>query len=123
MTKKEKEVNPNIYTQKKLLSFPTKVNNNNNSKKTKHFECNRWVCKILDSSVTTANEKTTSSTTTQQYEPYNIVSDTGDSIFSPMHERYHEYDADHRSIINTGQVFLSADLVKDSFFQQQNFKK
>lgn len=57
-----------------------------------------------------------------RYEVINILSDTGDSIFSPMHEQYHDYDyEDHRSRIrNSGQVFLSADLV-DSLFQ--NFKK
>src|SRR5215217_5829872 len=48
-----------------------------------------------------------------KYEIINILSDTGDSIFSPMYEQYH--DDDHRSIRN-GKVFLSADLV-DSFFQ------
>jgi hypothetical protein len=59
-----------------------------------------------------------------KYEIINILSDTGDSIFSPMHEQYHDYDDDHRSRIrNSGQVFLSADLVVDSFFQQQKFKK
>jgi hypothetical protein len=77
MTKKEKEATPNIYTQKKLLSFPTNVNNNNNSKKTKHLECSCWVCKILDSSSVT-NDKPS---TTMRYEPYNIVSETGYSIF------------------------------------------
>lgn len=58
-----------------------------------------------------------------KYEIINILSDTGDSIFSPMQERYHEYDEDHRSIIrNTGgKVFLSADLMVDSLFQK--FKK
>jgi len=59
-----------------------------------------------------------------RYEIVNILSDTNDSIYSPMHERYHKYEEDHRSIRNTGgQVFLSADLIIDSFFQQQNFKK
>ena len=72
MNKKDKEANPNIYTKTKLLNFPTKVNNNNNSKKSKTLECNCWVCKILDS-VTTED--------TLRYEPYNIVSKTGDSIF------------------------------------------
>jgi hypothetical protein len=60
-----------------------------------------------------------------KYEIINILSDTGDSIFSPMHERYHDDDdEDYRSIIRkdgVGKVFLSVELV-DSFFQQ-NFKK
>ena len=73
MTKKEKECELNIYSLEKLLSFPTKVNNNsNNKKKTKHLECNCWVCKILDS---------VSEEDTLRYEDYNIVSATGDSIF------------------------------------------
>jgi hypothetical protein len=53
-----------------------------------------------------------------KYEIINILSDTGDSIFSPMHEQYHDYDED-KSIRN-GKVFLSTDLI-NSFFQ--NFKK
>ena len=53
-----------------------------------------------------------------KYEIVNILSDTGDSIFSPMHEQYHEED--HRSIRN-GKIFLSVDLVVDSFLQ--HFKK
>ena len=52
-----------------------------------------------------------------KYEIVNILSDTGDSIFSPMHKRYHD-DDDYRSLRHSGRVFLSADLV-DSFFQQK----
>jgi hypothetical protein len=69
MRKKEKEGDLNIYSTKKLLNFP----NNNNSKKSKTFECNCWVCKILDSVATEAD--------TLRYEGYSIVSETGDSIF------------------------------------------
>ena len=54
-----------------------------------------------------------------KYEIINILSDTSDSIFSPMHEQYHD-DDDHK-IMRNGKVFLSANLV-DKFFQQ-NFKK
>jgi hypothetical protein len=54
-----------------------------------------------------------------KYEIVNILSDTGDSIFSPMHEKYHDDEVNF--VRNTGQVFLSADLV-NSFFQQ-NFKR
>jgi hypothetical protein len=57
-----------------------------------------------------------------KYEIINILSETGDSIFSPMHEQYHD-DEDHKSAIrNDGKIFLSADLVVDSFFQQK-YKK
>ena len=56
-----------------------------------------------------------------KYEIVNILSDTGDSIFSPMYEQYHD-DDDYRSLRNNGKVFLSADLVVDSFFQK-GFKK
>jgi hypothetical protein len=57
-----------------------------------------------------------------KYEIMNILSDNSDSIFSPMHEQYHD-DDDHKSIIrnDSAKVFLSADLV-DSFFQK-GFKK
>jgi len=60
-----------------------------------------------------------------RYEVVNILSDNSNSIFSPMHEQYHDdYEDDHRSRIrNSGQVFLSADLIIDSFFQQKKFKK
>jgi hypothetical protein len=54
-----------------------------------------------------------------KYKIVNILLDTGDSIFSPMQEKYH--DDEVNSVRNTGQVFLSADLV-DSFFQK-GFKK
>jgi hypothetical protein len=50
-----------------------------------------------------------------RYNSLSILSDTGDSIFDPLHEKYHE---EHKkSISNGGKVFLSADLV-DSFFQK-----
>jgi hypothetical protein len=53
-----------------------------------------------------------------RYESISILSDNGDSVFDPLHEKYHE---EHKkSIRNGGKVFLSADLV-DSFLQQ-NFK-
>jgi hypothetical protein len=50
-----------------------------------------------------------------KYEIVNILSDTGDSIFSPMDERYHD-EEDYR-LIRNGKVFLSADLV-NSFLQK-----
>jgi hypothetical protein len=63
-----------------------------------------------------------------KYEIINILSDNGDSIFSPIHEeeeeRYQDNE-DHRSALrNGGKVFLSADLI-DSLFQQiqQKYKK
>jgi hypothetical protein len=63
-----------------------------------------------------------------KYEIINILSDIGDSIFSPMHEeRCHQNNDDdyhknhNRSALRNGKVFLSADLL-DSFFQQQ-YKK
>ena len=43
-------------------------------KNKKNIECNCWVCKIL-------NSVTNETTTTTEYEGYNIVSETGDSIF------------------------------------------
>lgn len=56
-----------------------------------------------------------------KYEIVNIISDTGDSIFSPMDEKYHD---EHKSSIrnngSSGKVFLSAELV-DNFMKK--FKK
>jgi hypothetical protein len=113
MRKKEKEAIPNIYTKKKLLSFPIKViNNNNNKKKTKPLvECNCWVCKILDSSTTSANNNetdTTTTTATKRYEPYNIVSESGDSIF---------YNPSLLSNINNdefkGQIYVSETAIEE----------
>jgi len=60
-----------------------------------------------------------------KYEIINILSDTGDSIFSPLYEQYHDDDEDHKSAIRNdgGKIFLSADLVVvDSLFQQK-YKK
>ena len=54
-----------------------------------------------------------------KYEIINILSDTGDSIYSPMHERYHD-DDDYRSIRN-GKIFLSVNFV-DSLLQQNSKK-
>jgi hypothetical protein len=53
-------------------------------KKTKTPRCNCWFCQILDSSTTsiTNNDETDITTSaTKRYEPYNIVSETGNSIF------------------------------------------
>jgi hypothetical protein len=101
------------YTSEKLLSFPTKVNNNNNNnnnKKTKHLvECNCWVCKILDSSSTSVTNNEID-TTTKRYEPYNIVSETGDSIF---------YDPFLSNIFNdnddklAGEIYVSEGAVEE----------
>ena len=52
-----------------------------------------------------------------KYEIVNILSDTGDSIFNPMYEQYH--DEDHRSIRN-GELFLSAELVNSLFQKYKN---
>jgi hypothetical protein len=74
----EDEDEQNNYTSEKLLSFSSKVNNNNNNnKKTKTLSCNCWVCKILDSTTETKE----AGADTLRFEPYNIVSETGDSIF------------------------------------------
>jgi hypothetical protein len=94
MTKKEKEGISNIYTKKKLLSFPTKVNNNNNKIKIP----------------------------TKNYELYNIVSENGDSIYSPQYEEVIKLDG--------GQMYIAEDkireIVKDElakYFNGVNFNK
>ena len=43
-----------------------------------------------------------------KYEIINILADTGDSIFSPMDEKYHE---DHE-LARIGKVFVAADLLE-----------
>ena len=52
-----------------------------------------------------------------RYEPICILSDSGDSIFSPMDEKYHDED---KTSVRNGKVFLSADLVDDFL---KKFKK
>jgi hypothetical protein len=109
----EDEGELNIYTKKKLLSFPTKVNNNNNKKKTKHLECNCWVCKILDSSSTVTNVTATS---TKRYEPYNLVSETGDSIFyDPLLSNLNDDD-----ILNRQQIYIAEDKIREIVQQDKN---
>ena len=123
---KHEEGELDIYTKENLLSFPTKVNinnnHNNNKKKTKqHLECNCWVCKILDSSSSSVIDKTTTAVT-KRYEAYNLVSETGDSIF---------YDPLISSIFNNqegedkprvGQIYIAEDRILD-FVQDELAKK
>ena len=108
MRKKEKEGDPNIYSTKKLLSFPTKFNNNN--KKIKHLECNCWVCKILDSKTDIELSRLVAtiqkSADTLQYESYNIISETGDSIYAPQYEEFTTFD-------DIGQVFVSEKAIEE----------
>jgi hypothetical protein len=103
--KKEREGESNIYSLEKLLSFPSKVNNNNrnNRKKSEILECSCWVCKILGSVTETEAD-------TLRYEDYNIVSETGDSIYSPQYEKLTELLDDD---IEKGQVFVSKTAIKE----------
>jgi hypothetical protein len=64
---------------KKFTNFPKESNKPKQQKKI--AECNCWVCKILDSSSSTSSSVTDKITATKRYEAYNIVSETGDSIF------------------------------------------
>jgi hypothetical protein len=128
----EDECELNIYTIKKLLSFPTKVNNNNNSQspsstENKSYKSNNkkqsnkgLCCPFACPTCQSLGRDLVKS----KYEIINILSDTGDSIFSPMHERYHDdYEDDHRSRIRNddgGQVFLSVDLVNPIFTNSRN---
>lgn len=110
MEKKDSTTN-NLPPQSQARDKNDKFNNKKQTNKSCPFACP--TCKSLGRDLVKS-----------KYEIINILSDTGDSIFSPMHEQYH--DDDHRSIIRNsgGKVFLSVDLVVvDSFFQQQNFKK
>ena len=45
-----------------------------------------------------------------KYEVINVLADNGDSIFSPMDEKYTE---EHKTSVRNGKVFLSADLIND----------
>jgi hypothetical protein len=119
----------NLSTSEKLLSFPTKINNNNNSQNpssvgnksyrsnNKKRSNNGLCCPFACPNCASLGEYVES-----RYNSLSILSDTGDSIFDPLHEKYHE---EHKNSIRNGggKVFLSADLVIDSFFQQQKFKK
>jgi hypothetical protein len=130
MTKKEKEGESNIYSLEKLLSFPIKGNNNNNNnnkKKTKHLvACNCWVCQILDSSTTTSVTKTvdddktdktdtTTTTATKRYEPYNIVSEIGDSIFyDPLVSNLND------KVLNRQQIYIAEDKIIQTVQQDED---
>ena len=70
--------NQNNY--KKFTDF-LKESKTKQQQQQQKIECNCWVCKILDSSVTKTGDEILTTTAGQYYEPYNIVSDTGDSIF------------------------------------------
>jgi hypothetical protein len=50
-----------------------------------------------------------------RYEPICILSDTGDSIFSPMHEKYYE---EHKSSIRNGKVFIATEAVVDNLLKK-----
>ena|SRR5215211_6175189 len=91
-------------------AITTRSNKNNNKK-----QSNKDLCPFACPNCQSLGEDLVKS----KYEIINILSDTGDLIFSPMHEQYH--DEDHKSAIRNGKIFLSADLV-DSFFQQK-YKK
>jgi hypothetical protein len=104
MTKKEKEGEINIYTIKKLLSFSSKVNNN---KKTKSLSCNCWVCEILNSVKETEAD-------TLRYEDYNIVSETGDSIFyDPLISNSVFNNEDEEEKLKEGQIYIAEDRILD----------
>lgn len=82
------------------------------NKKTKQLECNCWVCKILDS-VTTDDK-----TSTAQYEPYNIVSETGDSIFyDPLISSIFNNEEEEDKSKREGQIYIAVDRILD-FVQQ-----
>jgi hypothetical protein len=108
------EDNNNLSTSKKLLRFSPKVinNNNNSKKKTKHLECNCWVCKILDS---------LSEADTLKYEAYNIVSETGDSIFYDPLISSSIFHNDDQLVEEAGQqIYIAEDIIRDIVQQDEN---
>jgi hypothetical protein len=89
--------------------------------KSKILECNCWVCKILDSTTTsvTNNEIDTITTATKRYEPYNIVSDTGDSIFyDPL--LFNIFDNEKNKLV--GEIYIAEDNIRD-IIQQDKLTK
>jgi hypothetical protein len=121
--------NTNLSTSIKLLRFSPKINNNNNKQSTQaenksyknnnKKQSNKNICPFACPNCQSLGGELVKS----KYEIVNILSDNSDSVFSPMHEQYHD-DEDHKSAIrnDSGKIFLSADLVVDSFFQQK-YKK
>jgi hypothetical protein len=98
----------NLHRSKKLLSFSSKVNNsnNNNENKTKTPRCNCWVCEILDS-VTEAD--------TLRYEGYNIVSETGNSIFyDPLVSNLND------EVLNRQQIYIAEDKIREIVQQDED---
>ena len=114
------EYNNNLSTSKKLLRFSPKVNN---SKRRTRQSTNKYLCPFACPTCQSLGGDLVKS----KYEIVNILSDTGDSIFSPMHELYHDEDyyKDHRSLVRNdggsgGKVFLSVDLVNPIFTNSRN---
>ena len=101
----------NFTTQSKYKKFTDflKESKLKQQKKTNKIECNCWVCKILDSSISATNNET-DTTTTKRYEPYNIISETGDSIF---------YDPFLSNIFNdnddklAGEIYVSKTAIEE----------
>jgi hypothetical protein len=84
------------------------------NKKSKILECNCWVCKILDSS--TAVTTATTTTIAAQYEPYNIVSDTGDSIFyDPL-----LFPNLNENEVTDDQIYIAEDKIREIVQQDED---
>lgn len=106
----------NFSTQSNYKKFSRFLEESNGSsrkqKNDKRIECNCWVCKILDSSsssVVVTNERTTTKTAAGKYEAYNIVSETGDSIFyDPLFLNSNIID---QEIQNRGRMYIAEDNV------------
>jgi hypothetical protein len=103
-------------TNPSLLARDDKNDKNNNKKQSNKSFCCPFACPTCQS--------LGDGLVKSKYEIINILSDNGDSIFSPIHEEEEQYqdNEDHKSALRNGKIFLSADLL-DSFFQQQQFKK
>ena len=78
----DEEDEPNIYTRENLLSFPTKVNNNNEN-----------------------------NISIKSYEQLNVVSETGDSIYSSLSSSSIED-------LDSGQIFYSVNAIRDIVRQE-----
>jgi hypothetical protein len=119
---KDDDDDSNFSTQSKYKKFTdflkeskeTKQRQNNRSK---ILVCSCWVCKILDSSTSVTNDETdTTTTATKRYEPYNIVSETGDSIFyDPLVSNLNDEE-----VLNRQQIYIAEDKIREIVQQDED---
>ena len=113
----------NFSTQSNYKKFSNFLKESNKTTKQqqqreKIVECNCWVCNVLDSS-SSVGTGATAEADTLQYEGYNIVSETGDSIF---------YDPFLSNIFDNenklaGEIYIAEDKIRNIIQQDELAKK